>query len=231
MPAAALGVAAAATIFGAKKSSDATKSATNAAISEQDKTLQQQAQLSQPYRDLGQSAIPTLQNLLGLTTGANPTATLQATPGYQFAKTEGLNAIRNNSTLTGGIGGNTLEALDKFGTGLADKTYQSSIDNLMRTIGLGQAAASGQAANTGQAGAITSNLISGQGGTTAGIDLGTAASLTKLIGTGLDNWNLKTTLAGLNGTGGAGAGTGVTGDVFSSNPNFTLAPNLNLPVP
>jgi len=207
MPAAAIigpAIGGIATLLGAKKAGSATQNATNAAIAQQNQTLQQQQQLAQPYTQLGQSAIPTLQNLLGLTPGANPTATLQATPGYQFAKTEGLNAIRNNATLTGGIGGNTLEALDKFGTGLADQTYQSSIDNLMRTVGLGQAAAAGQAANTGQAGANISNLISGQGGTTAGIDLGTAASLTKLIGTGLDNWNLNNTLQGL---GGGGSGT------------------------
>ncbi len=209
MPAAALGVSAAVGLFSAHKASKATSNATNAAVSEQDKTLAQQAQLSQPYRDLGQSAIPTLQDLLGIS-GKDPTAALENTPGYKFARDQGINTIRNNSTLSGGLGGNTLQELEKFGTGLADQTYQSSIDNLMRTVGLGQAAAAGQAANTGAAGANVSNLITSGAGTQAGIDLGTAGLLTKLIGTGLDNYNLTNTLAGLGGGGGGGTLPGYT---------------------
>lgn len=70
---------AAATAYAGNKAANATKSASNAAISEQQQALQQQAALSQPYRDFGQSAIPALQSLLGLSGPTGPTTSTGAT--------------------------------------------------------------------------------------------------------------------------------------------------------
>lgn len=66
-------VGAGATIYASNQASSATRSASNAAITEQEKALQQQATLSQPYRDLGTSNIQTYQNLL---TGGAPSQPL-----------------------------------------------------------------------------------------------------------------------------------------------------------
>ena len=59
-------VGAGATAYAGSEAAGATKSASNAAISEQQQALNQQAALSAPYRQFGESAIPTLQSLLGL---------------------------------------------------------------------------------------------------------------------------------------------------------------------
>lgn len=61
------GIAAAgATVYSANKAAGATRDATNASIAEQDKALAQQAELSKPYRDLGESAMPMYEALLGI---------------------------------------------------------------------------------------------------------------------------------------------------------------------
>lgn len=56
----------------AGKAADATTSATNASIAEQDKALAQQAALSEPYRNLGTSNIQTYQDLLTGGSGSKP---------------------------------------------------------------------------------------------------------------------------------------------------------------
>lgn len=196
----------------------ATKDATRAAISEQQAALDQQATLARPYTLLGQSAVPQLQALLGIksgpggamgaptdaTTNANTLATLQATPGYQFAKQQGIDATKNAAAASGMLlSGNTLEGLDKFSTGLADSTYQQTVGNLENVVGLGQAAAAGQAANIGNAASNISGALIGQGNTLAGIDANTIAGITKSIGNGVNNYTTMQTLAGLNNPGGS----------------------------
>lgn len=178
----------------------ATTSATNAAIAQQNQALQQQAQLSAPYRALGQQAIPTLENLLGIGKGgqAGALSALRATPGYQFEQQQGTQGTVNQAAAMGlGLSGNTLQGLSRFNQGLADTTYQQQLGNIFNTVGLGQAAAAGQAANIGNAASNISGLISNQGNTLAGIDANTVAGLTKSIGSGVDQYVLANTLAGL----------------------------------
>jgi hypothetical protein len=188
---------------GAKSSAAATTDAANTASATTLAGLEQQKELSQPYRDLGSAAIPQLEQLLGLSTGAGggggwtmapdgtmkqiPTGgggsaidALRNTPGYQFALGQGLDATKNAATSMGmARSGNTLEALDRFSTGLADQTYQSTIGNLLDVTRIGQGAAAGQAANVGQATSNLSNIAINQGNTIAGIDANLAATLAR----------------------------------------------------
>lgn len=125
--------------------------------------------------------------------------TLASTPGYQFAKEQGLQATTNAATALGlGRSGNTLEAIDKFSTGLADSTYQQTVGNLENVVNTGQAAAAGQAANVGNAAANTSGLIMNQGINQAGIDANTIAGITKSIGNAGNQYISNNTLAGLS---------------------------------
>lgn len=196
-------VAAGATIYAANKTASATKDATNAAIHQQQTALEQQATMSQPYRSLGESAIPTLKGLLGLD-GGDPTKALEKTPGYQFSKQQGLDATKNAASAMGmGLSGNTLEGLDKFSTGLADQTYQQTVGNMENVVGMGQAAAAGQAANIGNAANNTSNLIMNQGNTMAGIDANLAAGLSKIAGGTANQYMMQNTLKGLQSPGGS----------------------------
>jgi len=202
-------VGAAGSAVAGSEAAGATKAASNAAIQEQQAALAQQAQLSAPYRALGESAIPQLQGLLGITPAGTPantatqqaaqTAALRNTPGYQFQQEQGtLNTLNSASAQGMNLSGNTLEALSKFNQGLADTTYQQAIGNLENVVNTGQAAAAGQASNVGNAAGNISNALINQGNTLAGIDANTAAGITKSIGNAANQYTAYNTLQGLN---------------------------------
>lgn len=248
----------------------ATKDASKAAIAQQDRALEQQATLSKPYRDLGESAIPQLRALLGLPPAAGPATpngpptlggqagyaptaggnmagqmitlpdgrqvrmpggpfmtanqgmtptgqptggppnastvsqpstgtmlqTLRDTPGYQFQKQEGLDATANKASSMGmALSGNTLRALDSYSTGLADSTYQQTVDNMMGVTGMGQAAAAGQAANVGTAAGNNSANLINQGNNLANIDVNTGAGISRAVGSAANQWAQQQTLS------------------------------------
>lgn len=199
-------VGAAGSAIAGSEAAGATTSASNAAIAQQQAALQQQAQLSAPYRGLGESAIPQLQTLLGIApAGKNPQATTDAqlaalrnTPGYQFQQQQGTQNTINAASAQGlSLSGNTLEGLSKFNQGLADTTYEQAVGNLENVVNTGQAAAAGQAANVGNAAANIGNTLVNQGNTLAGIDANTAAGITKAIGGGVNQYMTNQTLQGL----------------------------------
>jgi hypothetical protein len=131
-----------------------------------------------------------------------------------------------------GLSGNTLEGLQKFGTGLADQTYQQAIGNLMGVVDTGQAAAAGQAANVGQGASNISNALIGQGQTMAGIDANTIAGITKSLGGVGNNLVLNNTLAGLGGgfNPNMDYGTGATAGLFADQGLNQIAPIQGLGV-
>ena len=185
------------------EASKATNNASNASVNEQNQALAQQAQLSAPYRALGQAAIPQLQTLLGIGNQQNSTQAqldaLRNTPGYQFEQQQGQQQTVNAASAQGlSLSGNTLEGLSQFNQGLADTTYQQTVGNLENTVNTGQAAAAGQAANVGNAASNISNTLTNQGNTQAGIDANEAAGITKAIGNASNQYVANQTLQGLN---------------------------------
>lgn len=183
-------VGAAGSAIAGSEAAGATTSAANTAAGVQEQALGQEASLSAPYRALGSAAIPQLEALLGLTKGgaAGAQATLAATPGYQFAKTQGLEGVTNSMAASGLLdSGNTLEALDKFGTGLADQTYQQQVGNLEQTVAMGQGAAAGQATNVQTGASNIGNIAIGQGNNLASIEANTTAGITGALGAGMNN--------------------------------------------
>jgi len=218
-------VGAGATMAASSSASSATQNATNASIAEQNQALAQQAQLSAPYRALGQSAIPQLQSLLGLTPSGAPAApgaqqaALTQTPGYQFALQQGLQSTQASANAMGlGLSGNTLTALDQYSTGLANQTYQQAVGNVENVVGLGQAAAAGQAANIGNAAANISGSLTNQGINAANIDINQAAALSKIAGGAANQYAAYNTLQGLQNPG------GVSPINYAPNPNATDVP-------
>lgn len=195
---------AAGTAIAGSEAAGATESAANTAAAEQQNALTQQEALAAPYTSLGKSAIPQLQTLLGLN-GSNPAAAekaLSSTPGYQFTLNQGLDATKNAASASGMLlSGNTLQALDKYGSGLADETYQQAVSNLENTVNTGQAAAAGQAANIGNAATNLGNIAVNQGNTLAGIDTNTIAGIENSLGNTTNNLILQNTLANLDGFG------------------------------
>lgn len=196
------GIAAAgATVYAGSEAAGATRDATNASIAAQKDALGTQAQLSAPYRDLGESAIDKYKAILGLGPQGSKGMedTLKSMPGYQFQLDQGTKSAVNQASLAGGISGNTLADLTRFNAGLADTTYQQEVDNLGRAVGTGQAAAAGQAQNVGAAGANIGNTLVGEGNTLAGINANTVVGLTKAAGGTVSNYM---TLQALNNQGG-----------------------------
>lgn len=56
-------------------------------------------------------------------------ADLEATPGYQFARSQGLKAVQNAASGRGlGVSGAALKGAANFATGLADQTYGNQFD-------------------------------------------------------------------------------------------------------
>jgi hypothetical protein len=209
------------------ESASATRDASNAAITEQQTALGEQAQLSAPYRALGSAAIPQYEALLGL--GPNGSAGIQTalaqTPGYQFALSQGEQGIVNAASAQGGINGNTLASLNQYNTGLASQTYQQNVGDIASAVASGQAAAAGQAQNVGTAAANIGSTIINQGNTQAGIDASTVAGITKATSGGIDQYATLSALNALNqqatpGEASAGAGAGTVnaggGYTFSS---------------
>jgi hypothetical protein len=195
-------VAAGATAYSGSKAAGATKDATNASISAQESAQAKQQALNAPYAAIGTGgAIQQYQNLLGLGPGgaAGEQKALAQTPGYQFSLNQGLGATKNAASASGmALSGNTLQALDQFGTGLADNTYQNAVGNAQNAVTIGQNAAAGTGAGIMQTGQGIAGALQNQGNTLAGINVNEAAGISKAIGSGASQYATYNTLQGLN---------------------------------
>jgi len=208
---AAAGIGAVGSVVAGNEAASATRDASNAAIAQQQAALQQQAQLSAPYRQLGQNAMGAYQNLLGI--GANGQVnpqlaeqTLQNLPGYQFQQQQGQQQTLAAAGAMGmGLSGNTLQALSKYNQGLADSTYQQELQNLLAPVQLGQAAAAGQAANVGQAASNIGNIAMNQGQNQANIAIGQMGGITGSINNAMNQYTTMNTLKALQGGSAVGA--------------------------
>ena len=197
----AAAIGAGATVYASSQASQAISSSSNTAAQVQQNALNQELQLAQPYTAAGQTAIAPLQQLLGINpnqgqpgaAGAGGTmagggqpqnntgalAALQNTPGYQFSLAQGEGATMNASTLMGGgVSGNTLEALTKYASGLAQGTWQNQVSNLQNLVNTGQGAAAGAAANVAGTANNLSNIATTAGTNQANLTLGEAGNLT-----------------------------------------------------
>jgi hypothetical protein len=179
-----------------------------------------------PYNTAGQTALPYLSANLpdyastdnsllkqaggffaqaaNLGSGPDEQAALEATPGYQFTRQQGLQAVQNSAAARGlGVSGAALKGAAAYATGLADTTYgdqfnklvasgnnsltlntanqanlNSSYNRLLSTAQLGENAAA-QTGNTGAtlAGQQGNALIGAGNATAAGtVGVGTAAT-------------------------------------------------------
>lgn len=177
-------LSAGATAYAGNQASGAVKAGNNAAIAQQQRALDTQTGMSQPYRDIGTAAIPQYEALLGIGPkgSAGIEEALQSDPRYKFALEQGQTGILNAASAQGGITGNTLEALNKFNVGEASQTYGQAIGDLQSAVGLGQAAAAGQAQNVGNAAGNIGSIYRQQGQDLAGIDAATIAGISKAFG-------------------------------------------------
>lgn len=206
----------------AGKEASATQNASNAAISEQDKALAQQAALAAPYTAQGQKGIATYN---ALTTGSPQQIqqTLEATPGYQATYGQGIEAAKRASAAGGlNLSGNQLIGVEQYGAQLGDSTYQQAINNALTQEGIGQAAAAGQSSNIGAAASNIAGIQVNQGNNIANIDANEIAGITR-AGSGAANQLLTyNTLQGLNTPGGGGNPDNLGGSTPTAPPGSTL---------
>lgn len=181
------------------------------------------------YRGIGTAAMPAYEDLLGIgpNGAAGRQAALEATPGYQFNLTQGLNA-EARSLGSKGLTGAQSKGIARFVTGLADNTYGSQLDRYNTAIqtGLGAVGTGGGiGVNTGNSvGTSATNIgnaiasgINGAANASAGGIVGSANAISGGLSgaaNGLSNAYLYSKLLGQGGGGGLysanNLGAGVT---------------------
>lgn len=174
----------------AKSAAGTQAAAANNATGAEQAIFNQTQQNIQPWIAGGSNALNALQQALGIvpggTGGINATG-FQGSPGYQFQLQQGTNAIINNASATGGIGGNTLKALQTYGTGLANQDWYNYLSQLYNLSGQGASAAGGLG---GIASALATNIgnnITNAGNANAAGTVGTANAVTGGINSSLNN--------------------------------------------
>lgn len=165
----------------------------------------------QPFVDFGKGAIPMAEGLLG--TGPNGTAgiqgALEATPGYQFTRTQGLQAVTSAASAQGLAGsGSWTKAAEQYATGLANSTYEQRLQDYLSTVGFGaQTASSLGGMALGSQKTASDYSTSGAAAKAAGI-VGSNQALTGGINSALSGLGNNSLLYGLYNAGMFGAGTG-----------------------
>lgn len=148
-----------------------------------------------PRLEQERAAMQRVNALLGLPggDGSDPTAVLRSTPGYQFMLDQGAQARERLASASGGlVSGNTLAALQEYGQGLADQTFNNYLAQVtgLQNQGVDNVLA-GLSVNRGNA---LADLRLGQGGARAsGIEGSTAAVTGALGGMGniLSGWGAQ----------------------------------------
>lgn len=173
-------IGAGASLIGGKQSSDAAKDAakqqrkaTKATIAAQERALERQIGLQEPFRQTGVNALADY----GTASQYTPFGMeqFQADPGYSFRMSEGLKALERSAASRGILqSGQTLKDITRFGQDAASQEYQNAFQRYLTErqarlqpleyrIGLGQAAASGQAANVGSTASTVGGLMTSLG--------------------------------------------------------------------
>lgn len=155
-----------------------------------------------PFLQAGTGAINTLSGLVPQLNAASaayptfqaPTAEeARNTPGYQFTQQQGQQTLENSAAARGGLlSGNTGQALEQYGQGLADTTYNDVYNRSLQTyqnnfnaFNTGQANQFNRYAALAGVGQQSANQLGAAGQATAGnianIDLTSGAQIGQQI--------------------------------------------------
>lgn len=200
-------------------SHDASSAASNAAAQNnalQEEIYNKNTALAQPYVTRGNAAGDELSGFLGL--GGDPAKTQAAfqtylnSTGYQFNKTQGIDAVNNDRAVKGLLGsGGTLKALDTFGTGLADtygQQYVGNLENLQNAGLTGVGDVTGAGTHYADAVSANNNSAASASGNAA---LNSANAFNGLLGNALGAYALSRGGSSFGGGGNAFGGGGGAG--------------------
>lgn len=135
----------------ASKSRKAMKKGTDATLAENARQYDQTREDYAPYREAGTNA---LNNL------SDPTANFEASPDYEFRRSEGLRDIGNQFAARGG-GGNAMKALTGYSSNLASNEFGNWFNRNFNVANMGRGAAAGTAQAGMQMAGNNSNAIMG----------------------------------------------------------------------
>lgn len=169
-------------IYSSNKAAKTEANAASNASAVQQKMYDQTRQDLAPYRAAGQTTLPALNNLL---TGdpAKAQAQLEALPGYQFTRDQGLQAVQNSAAARGlGTSGAALRGAADYTTGLANGTFGDQVNRLQNFANMGQNAAAQTGAFAIQTGNSIGNNIIGAGNAQAAGIIGSANALSGAAG-------------------------------------------------
>lgn len=206
----AVGAAAASVVGGAianNQSNKAAKGAANSQIAAQQAQFDQTRQDLAPYRDLGASAIPLLQQL-----SSGDYSGFLNSPDYQAAYSQGIGSLDSSAASRGSLfSGGHEKDLAQFGSGLASQYLGNYRNSLFNLAGIGQSAAT----QTGQFGANAANNVGNaqagyynqRGDNNSQFTAGTFGALNGL----LQNYGAQRPGGGASSYGGAGNYAGLGG--------------------
>lgn len=214
---------------GAQAGGNMAANAANQAAQMQQEEAGRARQAMSPWSSTGIGALGKIAGLLGLgelrmSDPSNPNSfwgiygdgkaaqdkalnAFQTSPGYQWRKTEGVNALDRSAAAKGLLlSGAQVKGVQAFGDGLAAEEWRNYMADLKDTAGMGQSAAS-SASNTSAS--LTSGAANNiaQGGMARGSGYAAGANaLASGIGQGINN-----VMFGLGRFGGFGGGSKVPG--------------------
>jgi hypothetical protein len=179
LPYAASGVNALLGYSAADDAADAESAAYQAAIEEQRRQYDTTRADLMPWMQAGQGALGRMQD---------PNA-FQASPGYEWARNEGMRDIGNSFAARGGAAsGNALRALSEFQTGLAQQDYGNWWNQQAGLAGVGQTATTAVGQFGANNAARTGNYLQDQGSARASGILGRTNSVQNGLYDGYDNY-------------------------------------------
>jgi len=159
----------AAQMYGQQNAAEAVSKANTAAIGNQTNYLGNIGKIYDPYISAGKGAVGALGKAEGINGGAPDYSGFEHMPGYQFAIDQGTQAIRRQAAASGSAyTPNTGAAIGQYVTGTAMQDYNTYIDQLQRTAGMGETASNQLGNITYNTGANTSQLMANTGQAEAG---------------------------------------------------------------
>jgi hypothetical protein len=158
---------------GAKKAANVQAQAARDAQSSNERMLERQIELQEPFRQAGMTAQDQIMQLLGI--GGDASAEgygslakpfsqtdFEQDPGYAFRQSEGMRALERSAAARGNLlSGGTLRGIQRFGQDLASQEYGNAFNRyqiernarlnpLQSLMGSGQSATNVMTGNVGQ---------------------------------------------------------------------------------
>lgn len=189
---------------GAKKAAATQAQAAQDAQSANERMLERQIGLQEPFRQAGLTAQQQIMQLLGI--GGDSTAAdygslakpfgmdqFNADPGYAFRQSEGMKALERSAAARGGLlSGSALKGIQRFGQDLASQEYQNAFNRyqiersarlnpLQSLMGAGQSATNVLTSATGQAGQNEASNIYNAGQARASGYVGSANAMAGIL--------------------------------------------------